>query len=517
MRLGKKVLLGLLLAHFYDKNCNQSYASEHPVARSSSCHANNNKDVPITLPLDIDKCDWTETRTPALVNYPDLITVQHCKEQKERRESRCLPEAVEKLIQKGFGESEPYPCPNLGEWVFITIVNLTMKLICTCAFPLGRLWFFLEYNPYMRLLYLTILKARCLRSLSNTNYTREPTTFVRAEIIPTLNKAYVTDIVKDTSNPNYNSETQFSINLVEFKENVLKLTVHEIDRDVFETPIGSVYYPLDHLIMAQRPKGHAIWRNLVPGMFLAYQYGDPSAIGLIQIRSTVWYTLDEQMLNVYIHSLRSTGNVPYLFHVYVHITVAVDEFPVIPQEHIESSQLKQPFLYEKCGPIVNIEQTETAYDQLFRFVIFKDEFNRLTVLIDVYKRNAKEDICEDKLIGRTVLVSDSVIKQQFIEQTGSTRIRPEKQYGGLEGEVRPSPFEQSFSPTGYEHISPDQIHIEDKSNSPPIFNEVTDIGGGGASRKKRKKKVYRSKRIQQKYETNDGIAKVDGDVVLRKH
>lgn len=61
------------------------------------------------------------------------------------------------------------------------------------------------------------------------------------------------------------TEAIFNINLTEFAHNVLKLTVHEVDRDVFHIPIGTVYYPLDHLLIAQRTKGHAVWRNLLPG------------------------------------------------------------------------------------------------------------------------------------------------------------------------------------------------------------------------------------------------------------
>ncbi len=74
----------------------------------------------------------------------------------------------------------------------------------------------------------------------------EPTTFVRTEILSILNAAFSTEIIKENANPNYMTETKFNINLSEFAHNVLKLTAHEVDKDVFHTPIGTIYYPLDY-------------------------------------------------------------------------------------------------------------------------------------------------------------------------------------------------------------------------------------------------------------------------------
>ena len=183
-----------------------------------------------------DPCEWNELRTPTLANYPDLIDAVEAKQNfSEGQNVPLLPDDVRALMNRGFNESDPS--------------------------TLGRLWFFLEYNPYLRQLYLTIVKARDLRSVKGC----PPTTFVRAELVPVLNVTFCTDVVRNNANPDYLSETTFNINLSEFPQNALKLTVHEVDRDVFHTPIGTVYYPLDHLLLAQRAKGHAVWRHLLPG------------------------------------------------------------------------------------------------------------------------------------------------------------------------------------------------------------------------------------------------------------
>ncbi|CAF4722195.1 unnamed protein product [Rotaria sp. Silwood1] len=341
---------------------------------------------------DLNPYQWNELRTPVLANYPDIIDVIEARRINNELNPRIknhplLPNDILTLINKGFGESDPYP------------ININ----------LGRIWFFLEYNPYLRQLYLTIIKARNLRSIKGY----QPTTFVRAEILPTLNVNFSTDIIKENSNPDYMTETIFNINLSEFAHNVLKLTVHEIDKDVFHIPIGTIYYPLDHLLIAQRAKGHAVWRNLLP------DYGDPSAIGLIQIRATVFYDINDECLNIYVHSLRATGIVKQVYHVYVHASVAIHDFPVIPEEHIESSQIiKNPFTHDKCGPIVSLEQyNDTIYDQLFRFNIYKHEFNDMTVVLDVYRRSLGDEFFDDILLGRTILVSPDMLEKNLNNET----------------------------------------------------------------------------------------------------
>ncbi len=129
-------------------------------------------------------------------------------------------------------------------------------------------------------------------------------------------------------------------------------------------------------------------------------YGNPSAIGLIQIRATVWYDTKDEYLNIYVHSLRAMGIVKQVYHVYVHVSVAINDRAVIPEEHIES-----PFTHEKCGPIVSFEQhNDTIYDQLFRFLIYKHEFNNMTVVLDVYRRSLGDEFFDDILLGRAVLV-----------------------------------------------------------------------------------------------------------------
>lgn len=77
------------------------------------------------------------------------------------------------------------------------------------------------------------------------------------------------------------------------------------------------------------------------------------------------------------------GIVKQVYHVYVHASVAIHDSPVIPAEHIESSQIiKTSFTHSKYGPIVLLEQyNDTLYDQLFRFIVYKHEFNDMTVFI----------------------------------------------------------------------------------------------------------------------------------------
>jgi hypothetical protein len=186
---------------------------------------------------NFNQSQWNEMRTPVLANYPDMIDAV---EPKSRTENQpLLSDDIQTLINKGFEESD-------------------------VESNLGRIWFFLEYNPYLRELYLTIIKARNLRSVTHC----QPTTFVRADILPRLNATFSTDVIRENTNPDYMAETMFSINLSEFPQNVLKLTVYEIEKEVFHTSIGAIYYPLDHLLIAQRAKGHAVWRNLLPGIEL---------------------------------------------------------------------------------------------------------------------------------------------------------------------------------------------------------------------------------------------------------
>ncbi|CAF1061201.1 unnamed protein product [Adineta steineri] len=367
-----------------------SSTTSNPAAANNSCctrELNNLTSSPelldhpsINNSNDASINQWNELRTPVLANYPDLIDAAearriHTESYPRNKDHPLLSDDIIRLIKKGFGESDPYPTKN----------------------NLGRIWFFLEYNPYLRQLYLTIIKARCLRSMTNC----EPTTFVRAEILPKLNLSFSTDIIKENSNPDYMAETLFNINLSEFSYNILKLTVHEVDKDVFHTPIGTTYYPLDHLLIAQRAKGHAVWRNLFP------EYGDPSAIGLIQIRATVFYDAKNDCLNIYVHSLRATGVAKQAYQVYVHASVAIHDSPIIPQEHIESS-------HSKYGPIVSLEQyNDTIYDQLFRFTVYKHEFNEMTVVLDVYRRSLGEEFFNDILLGRTVVVSPEMLTKNL--------------------------------------------------------------------------------------------------------
>jgi hypothetical protein len=157
------------------------------------------------------------------------------------------------------------------------------------------------------------------------------------------------------------------------------------------------------------------------------EYGDPAAIGLIQIRATVWYDATDECLNIYVHSLRATGIVKQVYHVYVHASVGIHDFPVIPEEHLESSQNhKTPFTHDKCGPVVSLEQyNETVYDQLFRFMIHKDEFNDMTVVLDVYRRSLGDEFYDDVLLGRTILVSPQMLAKNLNNEIPSSTIMEE--------------------------------------------------------------------------------------------
>lgn len=148
-------------------------------------------------------------------------------------------------------------------------------------------------------------------------------------------------------------------------------------------------------------------------------YGDPSAIGLIQIRATVYYDTTDECLNIYVHSLRATGVVKQIYHVYVHAAVAIRDHPVIPEEHIESSSInRKPFQNSQCGPIVSLEQyNDTIYDQLFRFNIYKSEFNEMTIVLDVYRRSFGDEFFYDTLLGRTILVSPEMLAKSYADES----------------------------------------------------------------------------------------------------
>ena len=122
----------------------------------------------------------------------------------------------------------------------------------------GRIYFFLAYDWQARQLDLNVIKARQLRG-RNENL---PSTFVRVDIGPRRNATFSTDIVQNNSNPDYMAETKFHLNPSEFSSNALKLTVYE---ETSSIPIGTIFYPLEHLLIAQRAKGHLVWRDLLPG------------------------------------------------------------------------------------------------------------------------------------------------------------------------------------------------------------------------------------------------------------
>ena len=104
--------------------------------------------------------------------------------------------------------------------------------------------------------------------------------------------------------------------------------------------------------------------------------------------------------------------------IYVHASVAIRDFPVIPEEHIESSQvIETPLTHVKYGPVVSLEQhNDTVYDQLFRFHIYKHEFNDMTVVLDVYRRSLGNEFFDDILLGRTILVSPEMLSKNLTDE-----------------------------------------------------------------------------------------------------
>ena len=118
-------------------------------------------------------------------------------------------------------------------------------------------------------------------------------------------------------------------------------------------------------------------------------------------------------MNIQIHSLRTTGSVNEVTRVYVHASVSIDDRPVLPQEHLESELIVTASTDQmQQGPLVMLNgQSDTNYDQLFRFLIYKGEFPKLTVLIDVFRRSFGDQFFNDTLLGRTVLVSADILAQ----------------------------------------------------------------------------------------------------------
>ena len=148
-------------------------------------------------------------------------------------------------------------------------------------------------------------------------------------------------------------------------------------------------------------------------------YGDPSAIGLIQVRATVWYDAPNECLTIHVHSLRATGIVQHIAQVYVHASVAIHDSPVIPEEHLESPEIAHaPWTDSQHGPVVPLEQAnDTIYDQVFRFVIHRAEFVHTTVVLDVFRRALGDEFFNDTLLGRTILVSPEMIAKNVKKES----------------------------------------------------------------------------------------------------
>ena len=117
--------------------------------------------------------------------------------------------------------------------------------------------------------------------------------------------------------------------------------------------------------------------------------------------------------------MRASGVVEQVYHVYVHTLVAVHDSPLIPEQHLESSQVnKIPFTHDKCGHTVSLEQcNDTLYDQLFQFNVHEDEFNDMTVVLDVYRRSLGNAFFDDILLGRTILVSRKMLEKNINNET----------------------------------------------------------------------------------------------------
>lgn len=147
----------------------------------------------------------------------------------------------------------------------------------------GRIYFFLAYDWQSKQLDLNVIKARRLRGRNEDLLS----TFVRADIGPKLNATFSTDIVENNPNPDYMTETRFYLNPSEFSSNALKLTVYEVDKENSSVPIGTIFYPLEHLLIAQRAKGHLIWRDLLPGKSQRWRSFPGLKDGLFQFRVCV--------------------------------------------------------------------------------------------------------------------------------------------------------------------------------------------------------------------------------------
>ena len=259
----------------------------------------------------------------------------------------------------------------------------------------GRIGFFLAYDFQLKQLYLNLIKVRQLRA----TIAHPPSTFVQVDIGPKFNGTFSTKRVKNNANPDYITELIFHVDLPDLFFNVLKLTVYEMENDFSRVPIGTIYYPLEHLLVAQRTKGHVVWRDLLPGMHHS------TTMGLIEIRAKIWYDTNEECLNIDVHSLHALKMIDQAYHVYV---------------HVQSIAAKESLITDgKCGPIVPFEQSDSVvYNQAFRFVIRHDELHTTTVVLDVYHRPLENVFFDDILLGRTVISpSDMLLSTSIIEET----------------------------------------------------------------------------------------------------
>jgi len=120
---------------------------------------------------------------------------------------------------------------------------------------------------------------------------------------------------------------------------------------------------------------------------------------------------------------------------------------IVPEEHIESSQiLKISCNHDKCCPVVSLEEcNDTIYDQLFRFIIYKYEFNDKTVVLDIYCHALGDEFLDDLLLSHSVLVSPEMLAKNLNDKIlPSTAVIEESKLNPENGEISQKKKKQRF-------------------------------------------------------------------------
>ncbi|KAL1123180.1 hypothetical protein AAG570_002267, partial [Ranatra chinensis] len=111
---------------------------------------------------------------------------------------------------------------------------------------LGRVWFYVRYEPNSEKLLVTLLKIKNLPSRTvGTSNSCDP--IVKLHLVPNQRRIQQSRQKKKTCNPFFDETFVFQVSEKELGDHSLKMTVLDSGRNKTQNTIGHVTFPLRHL------------------------------------------------------------------------------------------------------------------------------------------------------------------------------------------------------------------------------------------------------------------------------